>query len=220
VGKTVDTVVRVRDFFRTRPFGAEKPDAVLVLFNDKVDRILYLVEVEAAGHAAFHASAITKAVLKDELRTGSLLHLARIGKAAAEDHPDLAGKFRIPSKNSREQDFRGGAHGIATVAAANKELLTEHGMREGLLDTLTNQLDAYDRAILEGNAGRAAHTGARRELKVRSSEGLRMVRQLEGMLVLRFPDDPNLKGAWESARNVAWPATPAPKSPPHEETVA
>ena len=42
-----------------------------------------------------------------------------------------------------------------------------------------------------------------------------MVKQLEGMLLLRFREDPNLRGAWLSARNVAWPIpSPGDQTPP------
>ena len=43
-------------------------------------------------------------------------------------------------------------------------------------------------------------------MKALGVELIAMVKQLEGMVLIRFRQDPNLKGAWASARNVAWPA--------------
>ena len=62
------------------------------------------------------------------------------------------------------------ARTVAAVAAANRDLFLKHGMREGALEDLDRRLAEYDRIVAEGNAGRAAHTGARAEMKALSSE--------------------------------------------------
>ena len=36
-----------------------------------------------------------------------------------------------------------------------------------------------------------------------------MVQQLDGIVGYQFRDKPEILGAWESARNVAWPAATA-----------
>ncbi|MEO8450777.1 MAG: hypothetical protein ABI647_13345 [Gemmatimonadota bacterium] len=69
-------------------------------------------------------------------------------------------------------------------------------------------------AIVAGNAGRAAHTGAREAIRVKSSELLATIRQLEGMLLLQFEGNPNLEGAWRSARNVPWSTRRAREASP------
>lgn len=34
---------------------------------------------------------------------------------------------------------------------------------------------------------------------------MRMLRQLDGIIVYRYRDQPEVLGAWQSARNIAWP---------------
>jgi hypothetical protein len=34
---------------------------------------------------------------------------------------------------------------------------------------------------------------------------MRMLHQLDGIVLYRFRDQPELQGAWKSARNIAWP---------------
>jgi len=128
----------------------------------------------------------------------------------------------MPAAHASDQEFLAIGHALVAEAVANKDLFLKHGMWDGAIDDLNQGLAAYDRARAEGNEGRAAHTGARAEIRSLCSELVAMVKQLEGMMVIRFRDDPNLRGAWESARNVPWPAPqpvekkPAPTVPPKE----
>ena len=55
------------------------------------------------------------------------------------------------------------------------------------------------------NAGRRAHTGARAELGELAKELMRLLQQLDGIVMYRSRDKPALLGAWHSARNIAWP---------------
>ena len=85
-----------------------------------------------------------------------------MGRAAAQEKPDLAAKLRFPAGSVNESQFRGVARSILAEVQANKDLFLKHGMWHGAIGELTERLDEYDRASAEGHAGRAAHTGARR----------------------------------------------------------
>ena len=185
---------------RTKPFGAEQADAVVLRFEGLVTRSLALIELQETGDQAAQASATTRAGLRGKLRGESLRHLVEIGKAAATD------KLKLPGGSINEARFRALAHTILAEAKSNEALFLRHGMWAGAIAELTARLEEYDRASADGHAGRAAHTGARAELKVLGVTLIAMVKQLEGMMLIRFRQDPNLKGAWASARNVAWPA--------------
>ena len=206
VRRKVEMAVKVRDLLRTKPFGAEQADAVVLRFEGLVGRSLALIELQETGDQAAQASATTRAGLRRKLRTESLRHLVEIGKAAAAEKPDLADKLKLPGGNINEARFRALAHTVLAEAKGNEALFLSHGMWAGAIAELTARLEDYDRASRDGHAGRAAHTGARAELKVLGVTLIAMVKQLEGMMVIRFRQDPNLKGAWASARNVAWPA--------------
>jgi len=207
--RKIEMAVRVRDFLRTRPFGAPNADGVIVRFDERVGRGQVLIEQVEAGERAVRGSIATRGELRRELSTEVLRHLARIARAAAKEKSDVAEKFKLPRAHGSEQEFRATARTIAAEIAANKELFLKHGMWEGAVDHLDSLLDRYDQAVADGHAGRAAHTGARAELKALGRELMAMVKQLEGMLLMKFRDDPNLKGAWASARNVAWPTSTA-----------
>lgn len=75
---------------------------------------------------------------------------------------------------------------------------------------LKTLLAEYEQAVSDAHAGRRSHTGARSEMQGLIRELMQMVRHLDGTVAFHFRGQPELLGAWKSARNVAWPAdTPA-----------
>lgn len=86
-------------------------------------------------------------------------------------------------------------------------------MRSTLIEELQGLLAAYDKAVSDADTGRRAHTGARAELRSLTSELVKMTHQLNGMMLYRIRQNPDLGGAWESARNIAWPAAKATDEP-------
>ncbi len=94
-------------------------------------------------------------------------------------------------------------------------------MRSTLIEELQGLLAAYDKAVSDADTGRRAHTGAHAELRNLTSELVKMTHQLNGMMLYRIRQNPDL-GAWESARNIAWPAAKATDEPaaPGKESAA
>jgi hypothetical protein len=88
---------------------------------------------------------------------------------------------------------------------AQKERFLQFGLSEEGLAEVKGQVGAFEKSVIEGAAGRRAHTGARAELRILVKELMRRVQMLDGIIVLRFRDKAETLGAWESARNVAWP---------------
>ena len=214
VRRLVDMAVRVRDFFRTNPFGSESADAVVDRFEAAVARARDLIAQQAAGELDVHTSSVVRAGIRRDLTKNVLRHLSRIAGAAAKEKPDLSDSFRQPLSTANDQKFRAVVEIIRTETAANRELLVKYGLWEGALDELNRHVEALDQAAIAGNAGRRAHTGASTELKIVGSELVAFVRQLDGMMIFRLREHPDLRGAWASARNVAWPLPGPAEKPP------
>jgi hypothetical protein len=62
--------------------------------------------------------------------------------------------------------------------------------------------------VEQGAAGRLAHVGASAELVVVADAGVQVVNVMNGLIRIRFGNQPELLAAWESAKNVL--ATPRP----------
>ena len=95
---------------------------------------------------------------------------------------------------------------------AHRDLFLASGMSPESLEELNRQLAAYQEEVGEANAGRRAHTGARAELRAVTRQLMRLLKQLDGIVVYRFRDRADLLGSWKSARNVAWPLPEPAKS--------
>jgi hypothetical protein len=209
----VAMAVRVRNFLREHPFGAPKADQVVTRFEARVSRALLLLEQQRDGDQVEKAALRRCREVRRALRREPLKHLVAVAVAAASEKPELLGLFKLPDANVSKQEFLADARTLLTRATAHKDLLLEHGLREDLIDKLTADLAAYDQHSAAADAGLRAHTGARSELTAIASELIRMVKQLDGMMLPRIREVPELGGSWASARNVAWP-NPEVKGPP------
>jgi hypothetical protein len=89
-------------------------------------------------------------------------------------------------------------------------------MSEESLEELSQMLQAYEQAVSDANAGLRAHTGARAELQSLARDLMRMLQQLDGIVLYRFRQEPEVQGAWKSARNIAWPVGEARPEAPAE----
>lgn len=148
-------------------------------------------------------------------------HLLRIAKSVAATHPEIAGGLNRPVFRKGEQAFLASVRAIAEEATAQRDIFIQHGMSEEVLGELSQMLEAYEQGIHEANAGRRAHTGASAELRGLSKELMRMLQQLDAIVLYRFRDRPELLGAWASARNIAWPlGEPAGPAPVTEKETA
>jgi hypothetical protein len=206
---------RVRDFLRVNPFGYEPADQVAARFAEKVSRAEALLTQQQAGQVARRTGTRYRQGLKRQMVEQPLRHLVKIARAVAGEHPELAGAIPQLVLGRSEKAFQASVRAIAQEAQAHREQYLQHGLSEGSLEELGQMLQAYDQAVSDANAGRRAHTGARAELQTLAHELMELVEQLDGIIRYRHRGQPELLGAWDSARNVAWPvAKPArPEAP-------
>lgn len=203
--------VRVRDFLVAHPFGAGPAAEVAARFAEKVSRAQALFAQQEQGVAASMASSQHRRGLRRRLNQVPLRHLRKIAKAAAAEHPEITLGVRKPLGRS-EAAFQAGLRAIQAEAATHKETLLTYGLSEESLAELTELLAAFEQAVAEANAGLRAHTGARAELESLVRELMQLIQHLDGIVSYQFRDQPELMGAWKSARNVAWPLNEPAKS--------
>jgi hypothetical protein len=209
--------VRVRNFLRANPFGEAKADAVVTRFAERVDRAQALLAQQENGRVLARAARSKRSEIKRQLTHEALRQLIEIGRAASIDQPELADWFRPFESKTSLQRFRALAQGFLERAQTQKDLLLEHGMRATLLEELGAALAQFDGSVSDADAARRSHTGARAELAGLASTLIKMVHQLNGMMVFRIREQPELGGAWNSARNIAWPLS-HPSIPPTDGT--
>jgi hypothetical protein len=136
-----------------------------------------------------------------------LRFLVAAGLVAARDHLELAEQFQLPSTGNH-MAFLTAARGLLQTATAQKDLLVKEGMKASVLDDLSNALIEFEKTLEASRVGRRLHTGASAELRDIAAEITERVRLLDGLVRYRHGKDPELMGAWSSAKNVLGPFRP------------
>jgi len=198
------TAVRVKDFLKANPFGEAAADLVSAKFAEKVSRAQALLTQWEAGRVASKASTRHRGALRQAMKV-PLRHVSRIGKSVVADNPGAVGGFPRPAMGRGAEQFQASVRSIVQEVGEQKALFLQYGLAEESLEELTRMLGEFEQSVEDSNAGRRTHTGASAELRVVVRELTRMLRQLDGIALYRFRDQPELLGAWVSARNVAWP---------------
>lgn len=195
---------RVRYFLREHPTeGAEA--TALTHLEQLLDRAQKLSAQQSAGVIAARGSTAQRAKVRRALLGKLLVYLTGFGAVAAKENAELEALFRMPPSGIANQAFLTVARGMLEKALEQKELLIKQGLSEGVFADIAAALEAFERSLEETQAARRAHVGASSDLRAVASEISEQVRLLEGLVRYRFGDNPELMGAWASARDVVGP---------------
>lgn len=212
--RKVDMGMRAQEFSLAHPDASPGYTAAVTRLGELVNRAEQLVVEQHQGLQAVHAASTRKSELRRALKRAQLGHIALAGRIAAREVPELASKFVLPRQHSTYLAFRTLARGMVAEAQAQKELLVKHGLAESVLDSITQALDQFDEAMVQGTEGRRAHVGASAEMANVADEIVEVVKLIDRFNRYRFANDANMLAGWESASNVVTPthpaATPAP----------
>ena len=200
----LDTGGRVLEFCRTHP----DPDPGTVQVVDRLGML-----IGRAGDAALQQRSSLTIVAaavshKTELRfkiENALAALFGVAKAAAVVNPDIAVHRRLPRPRTNENSLLTMAEVAVAEATAVRDRLVPYGLRDGMLEGLKEDIDAYESEIGRQRNALAAQVGASADLRAVTKEVMQVIKNLDAIHRIRFARDPELKAAWKSARNVAWP---------------
>lgn len=182
------------------------------------DRMEKLAAEQRMGLIAVHTASVEKQRIKQETLATPILHVAEVGRLAAQDHPELTGLFRFKPSKGSQSAFRTAARTMLDAAVEHKELLKPYGLSEAMLELFGRLLDQLDVMTRQGTDGRGQHAGATRELRALAKEGRGIVRAMDARNRHRFKDDQQALGAWFAASRVV--SAPVPVSEPADGRVA
>jgi len=206
--RRLEMAARVRDFLRAHRTDGVGDGAAFARFDELVNRAQALAAQQRAGVVATRSATVQRDGLRRALQTKLLRYLAAVGAIAAKGNGELVAQFRLPHNSTSQLSFLTTARGMLEKARAQKDVLVSHGMSEQLLDDLASVIVEYEKTLEASRAGRRDHVGASADLEAVASEIAEQVRLLDGLVRYRFGDNPELMGAWASARNVLGPFKP------------
>lgn len=197
---------RVLDFCRANPSTSAGVTTAVKRLQELLVRADELFTRQRDGILQERTATRTKNALRTTITQGHLNHLVRVARAA-EVAPELERRFQLTAYSASFAAFRNEARGIAAEAAAQRELLAKYGLDEMVLDDLEHQLDKFDGAFVQGDAGRRLHITATAGLIDVAADVVALVDVLGGINRLRFANDPERLAAWQSASTVFGPET-------------
>ena len=205
VRRRLEMAARVRDFLRAHQMDGVGQGLGLAKLEALLERAENLATQQRSGVAVERSAAKQRQEIRRGLQPKILGYLSVVGAVAATQNAELAEQFRMPAPNATHQALLTMSRAILEKATAQKELLVSLGMSEHVLDELATALGKYEQTLEATSAGRREHVGARADLKAVAAEISKQVRLLDKVVRYRFGDNPELMGAWESARNVVGP---------------
>ena len=205
VSARLDMALRVRSFFRAVQVEDPGERAAIANFERLVD------EVEARGtrqdkaHIAGLRSTKDRERLRREIQNKLLRYLVAVANSAAGETPDLQHEFRLPGLKVPETTFLMATRRMLDKALEHRQWLEAAGLSHRLLDDLGRAVARLEAAVEAGMAGHQTQVGATGGLRHGSSEILRQVKVLDGLVHYRFGDDVYLMAGWRNCRLITVP---------------
>jgi hypothetical protein len=212
----LEMATRALEFSRAHPDDSPGYVTAMTQLQEQLARARQLADQQREGIVETRAATARKRDLQRAMRRQQLVHLARVARRAAKDEPELVQKFQLPREPIPYLAFTTVARTMIAEGQRQKDLLVKHGLVERVLDSLTDSLGQFDRAVEQSAEGRRMHIGAGANLDVVGDEVVQIVKVIDGLNRFRFANDPNLLAAWRAASNVIGPPRPNHESTPPE----
>ena len=160
------------------------------------------ITAQRAGRIQRHRGSVEKLRLKREMLAGPIPYLVGLGELVRGEHPELVTELRYAPAGRSYLAHRTAARGLQAAALAHQDVLAPHGLSEAILEVFGHQLDQFDLALQDAEAGRAVQKSATAMLDTLSIEGQQLVRLLDARNQHRFKNNPNLLTTWLDASTV------------------
>jgi hypothetical protein len=126
----------------------------------------------------------------------------RIARALdREQYPEARAQFKMPSRGGYE-GIIGQAEAFMTALTTMKAVFVAHGLAADFDEQLQSAKEELIAATDLKNNGRIAVSSNTAGLLAKSKEGMKVVRQLDGIMRAKYESDPALLAGWKSACRV------------------
>lgn len=195
---------RAREFLRAHRMAVASEAMALTHLEELLQRAEWLASQQRARVVASRSATVAREDLRRKIQK-LLRFLVMIGAVAANQDPDLALQFRLPSLGASNHTFLTAARGMLDKATARRDLLVSLGMSASLLVNLAAALGEFEKTLQAMRAGRRDHVAANAALDAVATEIAEQVRLVDGWMRHRFGGNAELMAAWTSAGNVLGP---------------
>jgi hypothetical protein len=200
-----EMLVRVRDFgvaqadvFPPPTLGGKSFAAVSAAVTALSDHAATQVSGRGSAREGTASKAVAREALRDDLEA-----IVRTARAMALDTAGVDDRFRLPRGNG-DQSILHAARAFARDAAPLTATFLQHDMPEDFLEDLQRDIDEFEDAIRDHEAGKDTHVAARAGIETAIDTGLDAVRRLDAIVPNRLRNDSKTLTLWERARRVEY----------------
>jgi hypothetical protein len=219
VRRVLEMVARVVNFILARPDTDVGQQVSASRLGEVLKEMQEMATLQRAGVIDVRTSTNEKRRLRREMLAGPIVHLAEVGRLAAREHPELLHKLRYAPSKHNYLAHQTAARSMQAEAEANKEVLGQYGLSEGVLEVFGDLLDQFDATVKLGSDGRAKHTSATKRLRALGVEAGQIVRAMDARNRYRFKNDAQALGEWIAASTILGKATGMGSSGPVADPV-
>lgn len=200
--RRMDMGERVRGFVRAHPTVTLEESVALHHLEQLLDRGTEQAVRQRQEILAERGATLALWKLRRLIQGTLVRYLASVGTVAAREKTELGMEFRRLNKAMTHLDFVSAVRGILARATAEQEVLIRAGLSPALVDDLGVALRDLEAALESSRAARQGHVGASAVLREIGKLVVEQVRVLDGLVRYRYGGEPELMGAWASARTV------------------
>jgi hypothetical protein len=193
---------RVLEFHKHHEDPSPWFQSAVARLQDRLTRALQLAEQQMDGRTTLKVATDRKHDLRRLMLQAHLDHLQNVAEVALSEEPNILPKFVFPADATSYLAFRAAASSIVAEAESRKELLMKHGLSEDVLNGLKVNLDQFELAVEQGAAGQLTRAAATAELIGVAEEVVQIVNVMNGMVRIRFVNQPETLREWDIAKNV------------------
>jgi hypothetical protein len=168
---------------------------------------------QTSGLGDFTGGVDTRESLQKDLRD-FLRYVNRTGRMLDQQHPGIAGIFRLPRSASNAQ-LLAAATAIEAKATELEPEFVACGLPASFLTELADLIDAFHDATALKHDGRILRGGSTADLKAKASAGIAVARELDICVRNHFRGNVEALAAWTIARHIQrGPRRPEETPPP------
>src|ERR1043166_352449 len=212
IRRKLEMAARVREFSRVHLVSDPAQAGAVKQFEDDYTRAVAIVARQQQAIKAARGARARRREVRQVLHFQLLRYLSAVGDAAANEHPELSTKFRLPRKYGNNLVFLAEVQDMLTAAREQRDLLVSKGMSATLPDDLERMVAEFEQVTMAALAGRRDHMGARAELDKAAAALQQDVHVLDGIYSNQFGKDPEVMAEWEAVRFIL--GLPQPQTPP------
>ena len=199
---------RALDFALAHPQADAGYTAVVSRLQQEVSQADEASVLQQTGAEREHAAVAQRTAVREEVRAQHLLRLTRLAKRASKEHPELRGRFTLPTLKGPNRAFLVKATGMLQDATAQRDLLASIGLGDTFIAELTQAVADLEKATADAHTARNDHVGAGAQLDQVAAQAAIDVSVVDTYMRKIYANDAMALAAWTSAKNLAGPFTP------------